>query len=414
MIAMPVPCARPLLRGTPVARDLCIPLPDVSPDTDNATVLQLFSKNKEWVSLPVVEDGRPFGLINRHIFLSQMSRPFYRELYDKKSCIAFMDKNPLIVDALASLNDVADQTVITGDKSLTDGFMITEKGRYIGIGLGIDLIKAVSDMHLRQHQQIMQSIEYASVIQTAMLTTSTQAMSRTLADWCLAWEPRDCVGGDCYAFKTYQNGWLAAVADCTGHGVPGAFMTLIFSSALEQALTQHGPMLPAQLLQAINRHIKDTLGQRDEAHQLSTSNDGCDAMLVFCDMTRNTLTFSGARMPAFMLQRDTGQLTPLQCDRMGVGYTETPYDYQWSSYELPLHDNDMFFTTTDGLTDQIGGERRIMFGKRRLQEYLQHHQHQPMRELANQLLSAHKIYQGDQTRRDDLTFWGFRHCSTFV
>ncbi|WP_040928471.1 CBS domain-containing protein, partial [Pectobacterium brasiliense] len=164
MIAMPVPCARLLLRGTPVARDLCIPLPDVSPDTDNATVLQLFSKNKEWVSLPVVEDGRPFGLINRHIFLSQMARPFYRELYDKKSCIAFMDKNPLIVDALASLNDVADQTVITGDKSLTDGFMITENGRYIGIGLGIDLIKAVSDMHLRQHQQIMQSIEYASVI----------------------------------------------------------------------------------------------------------------------------------------------------------------------------------------------------------------------------------------------------------
>ncbi|MEH0875434.1 SpoIIE family protein phosphatase [Pectobacterium cacticida] len=414
MVSSPITHSRSHIRGTPIARDLCIPLPNVSPDADNATVLQLFNQNKEWVSLPVVEEGRPFGLINRHIFLSQMSRPFYRELYDKKSCIAFMDKNPLIVDALAPLHDVANQTVITGDKSLTDGFMITENGRYIGIGLGIDLIKAVSDMHLRQHQQIMQSIEYASVIQAAMLTASTQTMSQTLTDWCLAWEPRDCVGGDYYAFKTYPHGWLAVVADCTGHGVPGAFMTLIFSSALEQSLTQCGPMLPALLLQAINRHIKDTLGQRSEADQLSISNDGCDAMMVFYDMTRNTLTFSGARMPAFMLQRNTGQLMPLQCDRMGIGYTETPYDYQWSSYELPIQDNDIFFTTTDGLTDQIGGERRIMFGKRRLEEHLRHYQNQPMSELANQLLSVHKIYQGDQTRRDDLTFWGFRHCSTVI
>lgn len=124
-----------------------------------------------------------------------MSRPFYRELYDKKSCIAFMDKNPLIVDANASLNTVADQTVISGDKSLTDGFIITREGTYLGIGLGIDLIKAVSDMHLQQHQQVMQSIEYASIIQQAMMSTSSQTMSTTLSDWCLAWQPRDCVGG---------------------------------------------------------------------------------------------------------------------------------------------------------------------------------------------------------------------------
>lgn len=95
-------------RGAPAAADLCIATPEVSPETDNSTVLQLFNKYKELVSLPVVEKSRPFGLINRHIFLSQMSHPFYRELYDKKSCIAFMDKNPLIVDANASLNTVAD------------------------------------------------------------------------------------------------------------------------------------------------------------------------------------------------------------------------------------------------------------------------------------------------------------------
>ncbi len=213
MDAMPVSQPQKHYREPAKAVDLCITTPDVSPDTDNAAVLLLFNKNKELVSLPVVENGRPFGLINRHIFLSQMSRPFYRELYDKKSCIAFMDKCPLIVDAQASLNDVADQTVISGDKSLTDGFIITQNGCYLCIGLGIDLIKAVSDMHVQQHQHIMQSIEYASIIQRAMMISSHQAMAETFADWCLEWQPRDCVGGDCYYFKVYSDGWLSVVID---------------------------------------------------------------------------------------------------------------------------------------------------------------------------------------------------------
>ncbi|ATA24990.1 protein-serine/threonine phosphatase [Brenneria goodwinii] len=402
------------LWGPATALDLCIPAPHVSPDTDNATVLQLFSKNKELVSLPVVEDGRPFGLISRHIFMSQMSRPFYHELYDKKSCIAFMDKNPLIIDAASPLSDVADQTVITGDKSLTDGFIIMENERYIGIGLGIDLIKAVSEMHSQQHQQIMQSIEYARVLQEAMLTTSRQSMSGSLTDWCMVWEPRDCVGGDCYYFKAYKNGWLAVVADCTGHGVPGAFMTLIFASALEQALTQHGPEMPDLLLQAINRHIKNTLGQRSERRQQPSSNDGCDAILIFCDTTKNTLVWASAHMCAFLVKQQAAQVEILAADRMGVGYTDTPYDYCWPCHQLTLDSNDLFFTTTDGLTDQIGGERKTMFGKRRLQKILLHYQDQPMPAFANHLLKKHMDYQGDQVRRDDLTFWGFRHCSTLT
>lgn len=393
-------------RGAPTAGDLCISTPEASPETDNATVLQLFNKYKELVSLPVVEKGRPFGLINRHIFLSQMSRPFYRELYDKKSCIAFMDKNPLIVDTNASLNAVADQTVISGDKSLTDGFIITREGTYLGIGLGIDLIKAVSDMHLQQHQQIMQSIEYASIIQQAMMSASSQAMSTTLTDWCLAWQPRDCVGGDCYAFKTTAGGWLAVVIDCTGHGVPGAFMTLIFASALEQALVACPPDDPAQLLQIINRYIKNTLGQQQNGD--STSNDGCDIIAVHRDNATRCLTWASARMAAFMLAQDDSEVRPLAADRMGVGYTDTPYDYAWTNHQLPLAEQDMFFTTTDGLTDQIGGERRIMFGKRRLQAALLRHRALPMPALAQQLQQEHHLYQGQQPRRDDLTFWGFR------
>ncbi|UJR53493.1 SpoIIE family protein phosphatase [Dickeya zeae] len=394
----------------PSARDLCITTPDVSPSTDNATVLQLFSRHKDLVSLPVVEDGRPFGLINRHSFLSQMARPYYRELYDRKSCIAFMDKTPLIVEASASLSDVADKAVISGERFLADGFIITENSRYLGIGLGIDLFRIVSDTHVRQHQQIVQSIEYASVIQGAMLTPFRQTLEDTLQDWCLVWEPRDCVGGDCYAFRRYEQGWLAVLTDCTGHGVPGAFMTLIFNSALEQALAQHRPDQTGQLLGSINRYIKDTLGQKSGyPGQMSASDDGCDALVVYVNTTEQTLNWASARMTAFVTDAQSGDLLTLDSDRMGVGYTNTPYDYSWPAFQRPLSAQDLFFAATDGLLDQIGGERQIKFGKRRLQNLLQRLGELPMSQLATQLLQHHRAWQGTQARRDDLTFWGFRH-----
>lgn len=391
----------------PLAQDICICIPCVSPDTDNAAVLELFSQHKQLVSLPVVENGRPFGLINRHIFLSQMTKPFHRELYDKKSCIAFMDKEPLVIDAQTSINDVAAQAIASGEKALSDGFIITQHGRYLGLGLGLDLMKTVSDMHVRQHRQIVQSIEYASVIQSAILGTSQRVLADTLEDYCLIWEPRDGVGGDCYHFARHAKGWLAVVADCTGHGVPGAFMTLIFASALERALTLHGPDNPARLLQEINRRIKDTLGQQEGHARTTTSNDGCDAMVMVADTEQGKLTWSSARLPAFHLGAN-GLSARIEADRMGVGYTDTPYDYCWPNQEIILQPEEMIFVCTDGLIDQIGGERQVAYGKRRLQDLLQRCSTLPAAQLGEQLQQEHASYQDAEARRDDLTFFGFR------
>lgn len=392
----------------PSALDLCVHAPYVSPQMDNATVLDLFTQHKHLVSLPVVEKGRPFGLINRHIFLSQMTRPFHRELYDKKSCIAFMDKDPLVIDAETSIDAVAARAVASGEKALSDGFIITRHGQYLGLGMGLDLMRTVSDMHVQQHRQIMQSIEYASVIQSAMLNTSRQTLANTLKDYCLVWEPRDGVGGDCYHFTTHAHGWLAVIADCTGHGVPGAFMTLIFASALERALALHGPANPARLLQEINRRIKDTLGQIEGFERTSESNDGCDAIIISAQPSEHKLTWASARMPGFHLDAASRQAERIEVDRMGVGYTDTPYDYCWPNHEITLQPQDLIFVCTDGLIDQIGGDRQVAYGKRRLQDLLHRCASVPAAMLAEQLLQEHARYQEMEARRDDLTFFGFR------
>lgn len=387
---------------------LRIDVPHVTPDSTNLRVMALFNDHKSLIGLPVLENNRPVGMINRHIFLSQMSRPFFHELYDQKSCIAFMDKTPLIVEASAGLEFLAGRVVETGDKAVTEGFILTEDGQYIGIGLGIDLIKTVSDLQAKQHFQIMQSIEYARVIQESMLNRSRQSIEETLNDWCLFWQPRDCVGGDIYAFRRDEQGWLAVIADCTGHGVPGAFMTFIFASALEKALTQAAPHEPERLLSIINRYIKQTLSQLHPTADLSQSNDGCDAIALYVDKQNAQMVWANARMHAFVLGAQADEVSVLEADRKGLGYSDTPSDHQWRRYQRPLTKGDQVLIVTDGLTDQIGGERRIMLGKKRIQSVLLQQRHLPMQELSRALGSALLAWQGQELSRDDMTWFGFR------
>lgn len=389
------------------ARSLCIAVPFVSPAMDNTAVMALFTEHKDLIGLPVVENGTPFGMINRHIFLSQMSRPFFRELYDRKSCIAFMDKEPLVIEAETELDRVAQQVVASGDKSVTDGFILTDQGRYIGIGLGIDLIRTVSDLQHQQHQQILQSIDYARVIQDAMLDRSTQQMAQQLTDWCLHWQPRDGVGGDYYAFHQDEHGWLALIADCTGHGIPGAFMTVILQSALENALQQNRRE-PSDVLQSLNRHIKKTLGQLNASQQTSLSNDGCDAIALRLDSENHQLYWSSARMHA-LLHAANGAAESLKADRVGVGYTDTPHDYVWPQQQRTLNAGDMLLVMTDGVTDQPGGERQIMFGKKRIQSLVNQYQTLSMPALSAAFEQEFLRWQGNQPRRDDVTWFGFRY-----
>lgn len=387
---------------------LRIVVPHVTPSSSNQQVMALFTHHKSLIGLPVLELNRPIGMINRHIFLSQMSRPFFHELYDQKSCIAFMDKTPLIVEADAGLDYLAERVIETGDKAVTEGFILTDEGQYVGIGLGIDLIKTVSERQAKQHQQIMQSIEYARVIQESMLNRSRQSMESHLDDWCLYWHPRDCVGGDIYAFYPFEHGWLQVVADCTGHGVPGAFMTFIFSSALEKALTQAPPHEPERLLSIINQHIKQTLSQLQPSAEKSQSNDGCDAIALFVDTDNQQLIWANAQMHAFQLASDADAVAVLGGDRQGLGYIDTPSDYQWQRHCCPLRRGDQVLIVSDGVTDQPGGERGIMLGKKRIQALLLQERERPMAQRSDALLAALKSWQGEQICRDDMTWFGFR------
>lgn len=389
----------------PVAGSLAVPAPAVTSDRTNAEVLQIFTQHRHLISLPVLEDGHPIGLISRHIFMSQMSKPYYRELYEKKSCIAFMDKEPLIADASMSIESLAALAVVSGDKTLADGFVITDQGHYVGMGAGLDLMRMMVDQQTEKNRQIIQSIDYASTIQRAMLNVSQKAMDDSLGSRAaLCWQPRDLVGGDFYHFSTYADGWFAAVADCTGHGVPGAFLTLIASSSLNHALSRHGPRDPARLLAEVSLGLKAALGQH-EAADSTAGGDGMDAAFLWFETASRSLTSAQARMPIFLLDRANGDVHVQEGERMGLGYADTPSDWAWRNHQHQLPPASVLCCCTDGLIDQLGGARRIAFGKRRLKQLLSTHGQGEMADLNTAIMQAHEAYQGNERRRDDLTLF---------
>lgn len=402
MSSAPLPSARAASRPSQrCALDLCTQWPAVEAEHTNAMVMDLFNERREITSLAVVEHDRPIGLINRDIFLSQMSKPYHREVYDRKSCIAFMDKEPLVVDADLSIEELTRRTVEVGEKALADGFIVTREGRFAGLGLGVQLMRIVSDLQAEKNRQIMHSIEYASVIQRAMLRSSREALAVMEQDATLVWQPRDVVGGDFYHFAQHADGWFGAIADCTGHGVPGAFMTLIASASLTQALQQLGPRDPSALLSAINASVKAMLGQ---SGGISESNDGLDLACFWVDRGSHSLTYAGARMPLHLLAPDAADVLTLAPLRLGVGYADSPLDQCWPATTLPLPPGSLLFATTDGLIDQIGGPRRTSFGKRRALTRLSESRALPTAAFCEQLSADLAHWQGDELRRDDLTF----------
>jgi serine phosphatase RsbU (regulator of sigma subunit) len=367
--------------------------------------MEIFYSRRDMTSLAIVENGRPIGLIHRDIFLSQMSKPFHRELYDKKSCIAFMDKEPLIVDADLSIEALTFKTVEVGEKALVDGFIVAREGRFAGVGNGLRLLSIVAEMQVEKNRQIMQSIEYASVIQQAMLRASRETLPNTLPDAALVWEPRDVVGGDFYHFAAFPDGWFGAVADCTGHGVPGAFTTLFASASLSKAREQIGPRSPSALLAAVNRNVKGLLGQINGKADVPQSNDGLDAAFFWFDTGRQELQFSGARVALHVLRPDSAHFESISGDRVGVGYVDSPLDYPWAQHTIKVPRNSLMFVSTDGLTDQIGGIRTIAFGKRRALDLLLGQRLYTSTSISASLLDAFAGWQGSQARRDDVTFF---------
>lgn len=249
---------------------------------------------------------------------------------------------------------------------------------------------------------INDGIRYASRIQTALLPDQG-ALVGLVDELAVGWQPLDIVGGDYYWAGSFGSKGVIAVMDCTGHGVPGAFMTAVVASVFSRILHHHGHEDPSEMLTQLNRLVKTALRQdRDTA----VSNDGLDAGMCVIDRARGTVTFAGANLPLLIRERDGFRL--VRGDRMSLGYLDSPEDYRFTSHTFEVEPGSAFYLFTDGVTDQVGGENRRLFGRNRLTQVLDAAADLPLSEQMDVLFQHLQRWRGDERRRDDMTFLAFR------
>jgi serine phosphatase RsbU (regulator of sigma subunit) len=217
------------------------------------------------------------------------------------------------------------------------------------------------------------------------------------------------VGGDIFFTRFFEDGFILAVADCTGHGVPGAFMTMITSSALQQIVKDEGCRNPAEILNRLNFNVK-TLLRQDTSHALS--DDGLDASIVDVRSSDGpmTLTFSGARLPLICVRNDEARV--IKGDRQSIGYKRSDLDFDFTNHTLQVEKEISFYMATDGFWDQLCLDkcrcpRRRTFGKKRFVALLRENAHLSFDAQRETLIQEFNALKGDNERQDDITVVGF-------
>lgn len=385
-----------------------------SPETSNEQLREMFARIEGVATIAVVEHGYPIGLVNRYIFMEQFAKPYARDLYGRKSCIAFMDKSPLIVPASTPVEVLVKAAVASGGKVLEDGFITTLNGEYQGVGTGFDLVKAMSEIEAEKTRQLMASINYASLIQRSHLVESDRVLRQDMGDCGLIWKPRDVVGGDAYFFRKVADGVFGCVFDCTGHGVPGAFMTLIVLSFLEQVvLPEASGIDPGTILAQMHGYIKRVLRQEDRsasdaASDEKISNDGLDAAAFVVAPDHSGLRFASAKLCMLVARKGCAEIEVVDADKHGIGYADTPLATQWATRQVELGPQCMVVIPTDGVMDQIGGSKAIAHGRKRLLQFMAEHRPLDGGQLVSAFEDHFSQWQGGQKRRDDVTMLAFR------
>jgi PAS domain S-box-containing protein len=277
----------------------------------------------------------------------------------------------------------------------------TENAGRVAVYSDLTELKESEQRAAAANQLILQSLRYARRIQAAILP-QVRDLAAVSADHFLIWEPRDIVGGDFFWFQPIRDGHAVIVGDCTGHGVPGAFMTLVAWGMMDRMLQMAPSENPSQVLAGLHRGVQSLLGQDQKT---GDTDDGLEAGVCFINPERMKMTFAGAR---FSLWRSNENgVTEVKGDRKGVGYRRYPKETSFTDFTLPYGAGDSFYMTTDGLIDQIGGPRGRSFGKSRFRQLLRKFQGHPMQIQAEAVRKELAKYQGQQIRRDDLTILGF-------
>lgn len=260
-----------------------------------------------------------------------------------------------------------------------------------------DQLSSANRMLEESQNRIMESIKYARIIQSSILPDEELCRS-CLGDNFVIYRPKELVGGDFYYLRRFPGHFLLAVIDCTGHGVPGAFMTMTVNAVLNHVVDVVCNDDPARILAELNRVLRQNLNFRDV-------DAGLDIALCLVDRDSGRLVFAGAGLSLYLAS--STEVREIKGDHQRVGYKGSRLDYAYHNHEPAIKAGDCCYLTSDGLLDLPGGDKGYGFGAERFRTLLAGSAGDTMQSRGGVIAQALSDYQGDFPPRDDMTLVGF-------
>jgi serine phosphatase RsbU (regulator of sigma subunit) len=253
-----------------------------------------------------------------------------------------------------------------------------------------------------KNKEITDSIKYAKRLQEAILP-GMDFIAKLFPESFVLYKPKDIVSGDFYWFERSGSKKLFAAVDCTGHGVPGAFMSIVGYNQLNQAVNENGLSTPNLILNALNQGITKALKQTIES---SSVKDGMDIALCAYDEKTGMLEYAGAYNSLWLVRNS--KLTEVKADKKPIGVFIGEELKPFHNYEVKLEKGDTIYIFTDGYADQFGGDKGKKFKYKPIQQLLISNQHLSMKEQ-NQLLDITiENWRGSLEQVDDILMIGIR------
>ena len=248
------------------------------------------------------------------------------------------------------------------------------------------------------YKSLTDSINYALRIQTAILP-SNKIIKQSLENSFILYKPKDIVAGDFYWMENVDDLVLFAACDCTGHGVPGAMVSVVCFNALNNAVREFGLKQPAAILDKAAEIVIENFSKSEDDIQ-----DGMDISIAALNTKTMTLEWAGANNSLLLIEN--GQLQEIKADKQCIGHNDLLKPF--TNHQFKLHPNTSIYLFTDGFADQFGGQHEKKLTKNRFRELLLSIQNIPICEQAKELDDFIMNYKGDVEQTDDILVMGVR------
>lgn len=254
-----------------------------------------------------------------------------------------------------------------------------------------------------QKKEITDSINYASIIQRAMLPLAAEFNELFPANF-IYYQPKDIVSGDFYWCGQRAGKKAIVVADCTGHGVPGAMMSMVGINLLNQAFNDQKLNSPAEILHFLDQGIGKSLHQNEQAQ---TTKNSMDLSICIIDEMNNEIAYGGSINPIYLVRNK--ELKLLKTDKIPIGYNNNNTKKVFNSYHHNMQKGDRIYMFTDGIPDQFGGEKGKKLMTKKFQEYLLLIQNEALHAQSSKIAAFIQNWKGSCEQTDDMLIIGIEH-----